>query len=140
MHHVWLTMFGRGDPQWHGIWRPPDAGSAAAPTACSSISSGRDAERERERAIAVVGEEPVVARAQRTGEPEQQRFVARAGDLEEHAVLLAQRDLAVVECTRDEREREVVERLVEVSLDGAGIVCSVAPVGTVSCTALQCTA
>ena len=55
----------------------PTPGSAAAPTACISISSGRDAERERERAVAVVGEEPVVPGAQRAGEAEQQRLVAR---------------------------------------------------------------
>ena len=68
---------------------------------------GRDAERERERAVAVVGEEPVVAGAQVTGEAEQQRFVAGAGDLEERPALLAQRDLAVVETARDERQLEV---------------------------------
>ena len=113
MHDVWLTMLSGARPQWHGIWRPPDAGSSAAPTACKQHLDRRDAEREHERTVAVVREEPVVRRAQLAGEPEEQRFVAGAGDLEERPVLLAERDLAVVAVTRDEREPEVVERLVE---------------------------
>jgi len=40
--------------------------------------------------------------------------VARARDLEERPVLLAQRNLAVVAEPRDERQAEIVERLVEV--------------------------
>ncbi len=78
----------------------------------------RNAERERERAVAVVGEEPVVPRAQVAREPEQQRLVARARDLEERAVLLAQRDLTVVAEPRHEREREVGERVLEVRVEG----------------------
>ena len=35
-----LTMLNFAWPQCEGIWRPPEEGSAAAPTACSSISSG----------------------------------------------------------------------------------------------------
>ena len=72
---------------------------------------GRDAERQRERAVAVVRKEPVVAGAQVAGESEQQRFVPRAGDLEERAVLLAQRDLAVVAETRHQRLAQIVDRL-----------------------------
>ncbi len=34
------TMFFSGNDQWVGIWRPPEAGSAPAPTACSNMSSG----------------------------------------------------------------------------------------------------
>ena len=42
--------------------------------------------------------------------------MAGAGDLEEHAALLAQRDLAVVEEARDVREAEVVDGFAEVDL------------------------
>ena len=127
MHDVWLTMLSSRAPQWHGIWRPPDAGSSAAPTACSSISEGRDPEREHERAVAVVGEEPVVAGAQVTGEAEQQRLVTGARDLEERAVLLAQRDLAVVEAARHERQAEIGDGLGEEALVGALDHAHVAP-------------
>ena len=58
---------------------------------------GRHAECECERAVAVVGEEPVVTGPQVAREAEQQCFVTRARYLEERAVLLTQRDLAVVE-------------------------------------------
>ncbi len=68
---------------------------------------GRHTQRKHERAVAVVGEEPVVPRAQVSRETEQQGLVAGAGDLEERAVLLPQRDLAVVTETRHERELEV---------------------------------
>ncbi|GIU90119.1 MAG: hypothetical protein KatS3mg010_1218 [Acidimicrobiia bacterium] len=84
----------------------------------------RDAQREHERAVAVVGEEPVVSGPQRAREPEQQRLVARAGDLEEDLRLLAQHDLAVVEEPRHEREPEVVDGLLYLrgcgGLDRAG--------------------
>ncbi len=43
--------------------------------------------------------------------------MARAGNLEERAVLLAECDLAVVAEPGDERETEVVERLVEVCFE-----------------------
>ena len=79
----------------------------------------RDPEGERERAVAVVGEEPVVAGPQVAGETEQQRLVARAGYLEERATLLAQRDLAVVEAARDERQLEVGDGFVKRAVVGA---------------------
>ena len=80
---------------------------------------GRDAEREHERAVAVVGEEPVVPGAQVAREAEQQRFVAGARDLEERPVLLAQGDLAVVEAPRDERQLQVGDGFGEGALVGA---------------------
>ena len=73
----------------------------------------RDAETEDEGAVPVVGEEPVVAGAQRPGEAEQQRLVAGARDLEEHLALLAERDLAVVDRAGDASEAVVGERFVE---------------------------
>src|SRR5205085_9044412 len=72
-----------------------------------------DTERQHERAVAVVGEEPVVPGAEMTGEAEQQSLVAGARNLEERAILLAQRDFAVVEGTRDERQLEVGDSLGE---------------------------
>ncbi len=73
----------------------------------------RHAESEDEGAVPVVGEEPVVARAQRPGQAEQQRLVSGARDLEEHLALLAERDLTVVEGSRDAGEAMVGERFVE---------------------------
>ena len=80
----------------------------------------RDTERERERAVAVVREEPVVSGPQVVRESEQQRLVARAGNLEERPILLAQRDLAIVAEPRNERELEILERFVEWVL-GSGV-------------------
>ena len=54
------TMLSGLWPQWLGIWRPPEAGSIAAPTASYSIFGRRDAELEAERAVAIVEVEPVV--------------------------------------------------------------------------------
>ncbi len=73
----------------------------------------RHAETEDESAVPVVGEEPVVAGAQRPGEAEQQRLVAGARDLEEHVALLAERDLAVVDRARDAGKAVVGERFVQ---------------------------
>ena len=47
-----LVMLRRGSQKWHGIWRPPDAGSASAATACRKCSYGvwpsaRESDRSR---------------------------------------------------------------------------------------------
>ena len=62
------------------------------------------AEGEREGAIAVVGEEPVVAGAQREGGGDEEGFVAGAGDLEEDFLLIFEDDLAVVGAAREVHE------------------------------------
>jgi hypothetical protein len=46
------------------------------------------------------------------GQPEQQRLVAGAGDLEEHPALLLEADLAVVQEAADESEAVVGDELV----------------------------
>jgi hypothetical protein len=84
---------------------------------------GRDAEPQHEGEVAVVGEEPVVARPELVGEAEQQGLVARARDLEEHAALLLQCDLAVVDGPRDAGEQEVPPQLLgRVGADVVGTV------------------
>ena len=75
----------------------------------------RDAEPEHERLVPVVREEPVVRRPQLPGQPEEQRLVTGARDLEEHARLLLQRDLAVVDGPRDAGQPEVLDRLARAS-------------------------
>ena len=82
-------------PQCAGIWRPPELASSAEPTAAAG-SPGRHPEGEHQRLVAVVGEEPVVAGAQRTGEGEEQCFVAGTCYLEMDATLPLKGDLAVV--------------------------------------------
>ena len=69
---------------------------------------GADAEREDERQVAVVGEEPVVGRAEGPGEPGQERLVARAGDVEIGPALLVEGQLAVVDRPRDRSTAPVV--------------------------------
>ena len=73
---------------------------------------GRHAQAQHQRQVAVVGKEPVVAGPQLVGERQVQRLVAGAGDLEEHAALLLQRDLAIVDAPRDVGEQQVVAQLV----------------------------
>ena len=77
---------------------------------------GRDAEGEDEREVAVVGEEPVVRWAQVAGEPDAERLVPGARDLEVHAALLLQGDLAVVDRSRGAHQAEVVDQLGRVEL------------------------
>ena len=42
-------------PQCDGIWRPPELGSSFEPTAAQEHLERRDAERQAQRAVAVVG-------------------------------------------------------------------------------------
>ncbi len=114
MTEDWLTICKARLPQWHGIWRPPEEGHGGRADGLQQYLTRGDAQRERQRAVAVVGEEPVVARPQRPGEPEQQCLVARARDLEEDAVLLRRAISRSSHGRRDQREPEVVDRLREV--------------------------
>ena len=109
----WLTMLRAGvaPVTWH--LATARRGVVRAADRLEQDLERRDAETEDEGAVPVVGEEPVVAGAQRPGEAEQQRLVAGARDLEEHLALLAERDLAVVEGARDASEAVVGERFVE---------------------------
>ena len=95
-----LTMCSDGLLQCDGIMRPPEAGSSFEPTAASSISYGRHAQHERERAIAIVGEEPVVAGLERHAGRHENRFVPGAADLEEDLALVLELDFLVVEPSR----------------------------------------
>ena len=78
-------MFSRGFDQCDGICRPPDAGSSARADRSEEHVEWRDAERQRERAIAVVREEPVVASAKVPARRNEDRLVTRAADLKERA-------------------------------------------------------
>src|SRR5262249_34886606 len=95
--------------------RPPAPPPAARPTGVGAADrleedlQRRHSERQHERPVPVVREEPVVPGAQRTGEAEQQGLVASARDLEEHLALLPECDLAVVDRARDARESVVGE-------------------------------
>ena len=64
---------------------------------------GRDAQRQAQRAIAIVGKEPVVAGTQRQRRAHLQRLVAGARNLEEDLLLPLEKDLAVVH----RRERNI---------------------------------
>ncbi len=99
-----LTMCSSRLLQWVGIWRPPLAGSVAAPTGLEEHGLGRDAEGEAERAIAVVGQEPVVAGTQRKTRADLQGFMACAGDLEEDFLLALEKDFAVIHAAGEEHQ------------------------------------
>ncbi len=71
----------------------------------------RHAHGEAERAIAIVGIEPVVARAQHQAGSHQQRFMSGAGDLEENLLLPLEQDLAIVELTRQVHQAVNVDQL-----------------------------
>src|SRR5690606_10259675 len=73
---------------------------------------GRHAEREGQRAVAVVEEGPVRARAEVPGERDLHGLVARAGDLEEDPILALELDLLVIDAARREHRRvEAYERV-----------------------------
>ena len=105
-------MLSRRWPQCDGIWRPPDAGSSFAPTEASSISSGVTPIVETERAVAVVGKEPVVAAAQVRAGGDEHRLVPGAADLEECLALVLELDLLVVDLPRQEHGAVSGEQLV----------------------------
>ena len=84
----------------------------------------RDAEREAQRAIAVVRVEPVVAGAKRQAGRDEDGFVARAADLEIDEALILELDLLVVDAPRqqhrpvDPDEIVVCEVVVGLGADG----------------------
>ena len=59
-----LTMLRSLCPQWDGIWRPPEFGIVGGADRGEQLLGGGHAEAEAERAVAVVGVEPVVGRAE----------------------------------------------------------------------------
>ena len=65
---------------------------------------GRNAEGQAERAVAIVGEEPVVAGTQGQGSADLQRLMAGAGDLEEDLLLALEQDLAVVDAAGEKHQ------------------------------------
>jgi hypothetical protein len=79
------------------------------------------AEGEREAAVAVVGEEPVVGGAEREGGGDEQGFVASAGDLEKDLLLIFEDDLAVVGTAREVHEAINLDELFGGKAVGAAI-------------------
>ena len=78
----------------------------------------RDAEHESERAVAVVREEPIVARLQQQARRDEDAFMAGAAHLKENLVLPLELDFAIVQAAREEHraveanQRFAVEALV----------------------------
>ena len=93
-------MFNRGIPQWEGIWRPPEFGSSFAPTAFQKHLERRDAQREAQRAVTVVGINPIVAGSKNEPCRSLHAFMPRAADLKECLVLALELDFAVVDSPR----------------------------------------
>ena len=62
----------------------------------------RHAQRQAERAVAIIGIEPVVAGPQHHAGGDQQGLMSGAGDLEENLLLALEQDLAVVELARQD--------------------------------------
>ena len=89
-------------PQCDGIWRPPEFGSAAAPTAEYSISAAVIPTCRQKRAVAVVEVEPVVPRLEDHARRRGDGLVTGARDLEEDLVLALEPDLLVVQPARQE--------------------------------------
>ena len=69
----------------------------------------RDAERQAERAVAVIREQPVDARTQLPAGGDQHRLVTGAADLEEALALVLDLDLLVVDLSRQEHQAVGVE-------------------------------
>jgi hypothetical protein len=72
------AMCSSGLPKWAGICRPPLAGSSAARHRLEQLVERALSERQRERAVAVIEEEPVVTGAQVLAERDADPLVARA--------------------------------------------------------------
>ena len=73
----------------------------------------RHAQAEHQGLVAVVGEEPVVARPEQAGQGQADGLVPGTGDLEEHPALLLHGDLTVVDAAGHARQAEVVDQLVD---------------------------
>ena len=106
------TMLSALCPQCDGIWRPPEFGSSFAPDGAQQHLERRHAEREAERAVAVVRIEPVVAGLQRHAGGDEHRLVAGAADLEEDQALVLELDLLVVDLPRQHHRAVGAEQVV----------------------------
>ncbi len=71
----------------------------------------RHAQREAERAVAIVGIEPVVAGAQRQSGSDQQCFVSGTGDLEVDLLLALEQDLAIIQLARQVHQPIDIDQL-----------------------------
>ena len=99
-------------PQCEGICRPPEAGSSFEPDGREEHLVGRDAEREAQRAVAVVGIEPVVAGLQQHAGRGEDRLVTGAADLEVDQALVLELDFLVVEPPRQQHRAVGAEQVV----------------------------
>jgi hypothetical protein len=80
---------------------------------------GRETQRQAQRAVAIVGEEPVVAGAHGQGRAHAQRFMAGAGDLEEDLLLALEQDLAVVHAAGKNHQPVDFDQLLRAQTAGA---------------------
>ena len=96
------TMLSATAPQCDGIWRPPELGSSFDADGREQHVERRDAELQAQRAIAVVREEPVVARPEDHAGGDEDGLVAGAADLEERLALVLELDFLVVDLPREE--------------------------------------
>ena len=72
----------------------------------------RDAELQAQRAIAIVGKEPVVAGSEREARRGEHRFVSGAADLEKDLALIFELDFLVVQLPRQEHDAVDGEQIV----------------------------
>ncbi len=106
-----LTMLRRFEVQCEGIWRPPDGGIVCGADGLQQLLFDGVAEGEADGAIAVVGEEPVVARLEGHAGGDEKGFVAGAGDLKEDFLLALEDDLAIVGLAGQVHEAVEVDQL-----------------------------
>ncbi len=96
------TMFRSLWPQCDGICRPPDAGSSFDPTAGEQHLVGRHADGEAQRAVAIVGVEPVVAGFELHAGGDENGLVAGTADLEVDQALVLELNFLVVDTPRQD--------------------------------------
>ncbi len=80
---------------------------------------GSDAQGQAERAIAIVGEEPIVTGAHGQGSAHLQRLVAGGGDLEEDLLLALEQDFAVVHAAGENHQPVDLDHLPRAQAAGA---------------------
>ena len=99
-----LTMLSSLCPQWRRHLPAAGVGVIGRADGREELLGGRHAQAEAERAVAIVGVEPVVGWAENLGRGGKDGFVARARYLEEDLVLTLELDLLVVDPAGEEHD------------------------------------
>ena len=105
------TMLSALSPQCDGICRPPELGIVLGADAGEEHLERRHAERQAQRAVAVVRIEPVVAGLERHARRDEDGFVSGAADLEEDQALVLELDFLVVDPARQHHRAVRVEQI-----------------------------